>query len=139
MLKIRVFLPLLFLSCCSTAPAQTTTQPATMPLSLRQAVDLALSPRGNASMQLARESEVVARAQGNQVRAVLLPSVSGSLREQRQVVNVAAQGIQVQVAGAPFALGSDPYNAIDARVAAEQTIFNWSAVRQLQAAHAGVR
>ena len=138
MLKVRELLPLVFLCLCRLAPAQTATQPPAQ-LSLRQAVEIALSPHGNASVRLARESEVVTRAQGDQVRAVLLPSVSGSVREQRQLVNVAAQGIQVQLAGAPISLGADPFNTIDARVSAEQTIFNWSAVRQVQAAHAAVR
>lgn len=110
-----------------------------MQLSLRQAIETALSPDGNAAVQLAKESGVVAEAQGRQTRAALLPTVNGSIREQRQLANVAALGVQVQIGGVPVLLGNDAFSTFDARVAAEQTIFDWNAVRLTQASHAAVR
>lgn len=124
---------------CVLAAAQSQTEAPPRQLSLRQAIEIALSPNGNAYVQLARESEVLAREQKTEARAALLPTVNGSIREQRQVVNVAAMGIQVQVEGIPVVLGNDPFSTFDARVSAEQTLFDWSAVRRTQAAQAGVR
>lgn len=136
--KIAALFALLGLACVPAA-AQSQTDAPPRQLSLRQAVEIALSPEGNAGVQLAREAEVVAREQKTEARAALLPTINGSLREQRQVVNVAAMGIQVQVEGIPVVLGNDPFSTFDARVSAEQTLLDWSAVRRTQAAQAGVR
>lgn len=138
MLKIPATFALLGLACVL-ATAQSSTDAPPRQLSLRRAVEIALSPDGNAEVQLAKESQVVAREQKNEARAALLPTVNGSLREQRQVANVAAMGIQVQVEGIPVVLGSEPFSTFDARVSAEQTLFDWSAVRRTQAAQAAVR
>jgi outer membrane protein len=90
-------------------------------------------------VQLAREAETITLAQGHEARASLLPNVSGAVHEQRQVANVAALGVQPQIAGLPVTLPSNPYSTFDARIMAEQTFFDWNAIRRNQAAHAAER
>jgi len=138
MSRVRWLLPLLLIGL-RTGAAQTSPDSPPVPLSLRQAVEIALSPDGNAALRLARESELMVQAQSRQSRAALLPTFTGSIHEQNQLVNVAALGVQVQVAGIPVVLSNDPFSTFDARISAQQVIFDWGAVRSTQASHAAVQ
>jgi hypothetical protein len=66
-------------------------------LSLKQAVDLALAPDGNARVQLAEEFVRQAAARSAQARAALLPNLDGSLMQENRTVNLAALGIQIKL------------------------------------------
>src|SRR4051812_25585860 len=107
-----------------------------VPLNLKRVVELALAPDGNVRAQLARESERMAQAQAGQVRAALLPTLSGRLNEQNQTVNLSAFGVQLHIPVPGFAMpvAVGPFNTFDARISAEQAIFDLSAIRRSQAA-----
>lgn len=112
----------------------------TMQLSLKQAVDIALSPEGNARVQLAEELIRSAHARCAQARAVLLPNVDASLSQQSQTRNLAAFGIRISlpIPGFTFPTFVGPFNVFDARATASQTVFDLSSIRRLQASRAGV-
>ncbi len=117
------------------APAQK------LPLSMRQAVDLALEPDGAVRLQLAMEAIRKAEAEKAQARAALLPHVEAYLQYDSRVVNLKAFGVDFGIPGTPLVTPSKvgPFNVFDARARANQTVFSLSAIRRYQAAKAGLR
>jgi outer membrane protein TolC len=107
-----------------------------MSLSMKQAVDLALSADGAARVQLAKELIAATQTRVAQSRAALLPNVDGSITEQNFTRNLKAFGVQIPVPGFPDVVG--PISVFDARVAATQTVFDFSAWKRVQAAKAQV-
>ncbi len=112
-----------------------------LPLSMSQAVELALEPDGAVRVELAREAIEQARAAKGQARAALLPNVDGYLQYDDRVVNLQAFGVHFDIPGLAIATPSKvgPFNVLDMRARANQTVFSLSAIRRFQAAGAGVR
>ena len=65
-------------------------QAPAMPLSLKQAVDIALTPDGNTRAQIAKELIRQAEARSSQARAALLPNLDSYFAYQNQTRNLAA-------------------------------------------------
>jgi outer membrane protein TolC len=133
---------ILFLSSFGVAAGQTPER-GLLSLSLKRAVQLALSPEGNAQIQLSGEALQQARARSAQARAALLPDVSSSMTYRNQTVNLEAYGLQFEIQTGPvssFAFPElvGPFNVMDARITGTQSIFDFSSIRRLQASHAGV-
>ena len=121
-----------------TLDAQQTTSPFTgsvpkgtasaqpVPLSIKEAVKQALD--NNLGLLLQEES--VREAHGARWRALenLLPNISGSVNQRRQVINLEAFGFPVEqpIVG--------PFNVFDARVALSQPIVDLSALNDAKAA-----
>ena len=112
-----------------------------LPLSMKQAVDLALEPEGSIRVQLAAEAIRQAESQKGQARAALLPHVDGVLRWEQRVVNLEAFGVKFGIPGSPLETPSKvgPFNVVDARARGTQTVFSLAAIRRYQASKAGVR
>jgi outer membrane protein len=110
-------------------------------LSLKQAVDIALSPKGNTRIQIAEELIRQAKAQSAQVRAALLPNIDASVSQQSMTRNLAAFGIQVRlpIPEYDFPTFVGPFNIFDARATASLNILNLSSIRRFQASRKGVR
>jgi outer membrane protein len=115
--------------------------PPVIHLSLMQAVDIALSPQGNARIQIAEELIRQAKAQSAQVRAALLPNIDASVSQQSMTRNLAAFGIQVRlpIPEYDFPTFVGPFNIFDARATASLNILNLSSIRRFQASRKGVR
>lgn len=116
---------------------------STLTLSLKRAVEIALSPEGNAAIQLSGEALKQAKSRSAQARAALLPDISSSLNYRDQTVNLKAFGLQFQIPTVPgfsfsFPTLVGPYNVMDARLSGTQSIFDFSTIRRLQASRAGV-
>lgn len=109
---------------------------APLRLSLRQAVEVALAPEGNARLALARELARQSDTRAGQARAALLPQVESSIAQQNQTRNLAAFGIRFSLPVPGFQLPErvGPFNVFDARVTAAQSLFDLSAWRRWQAA-----
>jgi outer membrane protein TolC len=108
-------------------PAATAT-PETIRLTFGDAIERALER--NLGLLLAEhETE---RAQGGRWLALsaLLPDITGSLRESRQITNLAAFGFPLP-AGIPPVVG--PFNVFDARISVEQPVLDLRATNQLKA------
>jgi outer membrane protein TolC len=128
---------------CAGAEPEATQGTAAKPmlkLSLRQAVGIALSPEGNARVQLAEEMIRQARSRSAQARAALLPNVDSAVSQQSQTRNLAAVGIQISFPVIGFTVPTflGPFNVFDARAAATQTLFDLSSIRRFQASRAGI-
>ncbi|MCX6620708.1 MAG: TolC family protein [Acidobacteria bacterium] len=117
-------------------------QPATpLRLNLKSAVELALAPDGNTRVQLAAEMVKQAEARSGQARASLLPNLDGQFAAQNQTRNLAAFGIHfnIPIPGFTFPELAGPFNTVDARASATQSVFDLSAIRRYQASKAGVK
>lgn len=108
-----------------------------LPLTLKHAVELALSPEGNARLQISEDALVQAKARSDQARAALLPDVASNLTYRDQTVNLRSFGVGN---GFPFPLPAlvGPFSVADARISGSQTIFDFSSIRRFQASRSGV-
>jgi len=120
-------------------------QPAQAPgkvleLSMKQAIEIALAPDGNAAVRLAQEMMRVAEAQSGIARSALLPNIDSYVGQRNTTNNLQAFGIilNIPIPGfkQPELVG--PYNTFDARGSAALNIFHFSSIRRYQASQAGV-
>jgi outer membrane protein TolC len=130
--------------CLLITAAAAQTQPlherhAILPLSLKRAVEIALSPEGNTRVQLAEETIRQAESKEAQARSALLPNFDASLTEQNEVVNLQAFGIQFpSIPGFNFSEIVGPFKNFDARISGSQSIFDFSSIRRFQASRVTV-
>ncbi|MCC7173766.1 MAG: TolC family protein [Bryobacterales bacterium] len=122
-------------------PALAAAQPATLELSLKQAVNLALAPDGNARVRIAEEAVRQARTRSAQARAALLPNLDASVSEMNQTRNLAAFGIKIDlpIPGFRFPELAGPFTVFDARASVSQTVFDFGAIRRYQASKTGIQ
>jgi outer membrane protein TolC len=109
-------------------------------LSLKRAVQLAVSPEGNTRMRLSGEALKQAESRSAQAHSALLPDVSGAISDQNMTRNLAAVGIQIDspIPGFRIPTFVGPFTTMDARVSATQTVFDLSTYRRFQASKVGV-
>ena len=123
---------MLWLALAASAFAQ---QP--MNLSLKRAVDLAVSPDGNTRMKLADEFIHQAQSRVGQAKSALLPNVDGAVAEQNFTRNLQAMGISSPSPLLKFPEIVGPISVFDVRGTLTQTVFDFSAIRRWQASKAG--
>jgi outer membrane protein len=131
----------LWLLSCGIATAQQAYEKV-MSLSLNRAVQLAISPEGNAQIQLSGEALKQAESRAIQARAALLPDVESSLTYQNMTSNLRAFGIgfnMPEIPGVPFYFPAlaGPFKVLDARLTGSENIFDFSLIRRFQASRAG--
>lgn len=107
-----------------------------LPLSLRQAVDLALAPTGGLRLQLANELVRQADAQRAFARGVFLPSVDGGYTVRSFTQNLEAFGLQISSPGLPFTIPRfvGPIDTYDVRATATWSAFDLSGWTRYKAA-----
>lgn len=105
-------------------------------LSLKDAIEAALAPAGNARVRLAQQAVQQAGARSAQARAALLPNLDGTISQQNQTRNLEAFGIKIHVPlpGFQFPTLAGPFNVFDVRASVTQSVFDFSAIRRLQSA-----
>ena len=121
--------------------AQDGSQRAPLQLSLKRAVEIAISPEGSAQVQLSTESWKQARARSAEARAALLPDLEASFNDRNQTTNLAAYGftgIHVPIPGFTFPTMVGPYTTVDARATLNQSVFDFSTIRRYQGSKVGV-
>ena len=116
-----------------------------LPLSLKRAVELAISPEGSTKIQLSGEALKQAQTRAEQARAALLPDLEAAFSEQSRMVNLAAQGFnaslfKIPIPGVSLAIPTvvGPFNTMDARLNGTQSVFDFSSIRRFQASKVGV-
>lgn len=111
-----------------------------MALSLKRAVQIAVSPEGNTNIQLSAEGLKQAQMRSLEARAALLPDVEGSVTTENRTENLAALGIRVvtPIPGFTFPTFVGPFTTFDARATATQSIVDLGAIRRLRASKAAV-
>jgi outer membrane protein TolC len=111
-------------------------------LSLKRAVEVAVAPEGSAKIQLADEALKQAQARAAEARAALLPDLESSFNYSTQTVNLAAEGLstafQIPIPGFQFPTLVGPFSVADARATAQQSVFDFSAIRRFQASKVGI-
>jgi outer membrane protein len=130
----------ILLLTASLGVAQNTAQQRTLPLTLKRAVEIALTPEGSARVALAQESIQQAESRVSQARAAFLPTLDSSVQEHRQVVNLKAYGFTFNLPIAGFSIPSivGPFTVFDARASAEQSVLNFSDIRKYKASRSAV-
>ncbi len=116
-------------------------QPPVLQLSLKQAVDLALAPDGNTRVKLAVESIRQAEARSDEARAALLPNIDGAISEESQTRNLKAFGLRfpsIPILGFTIPTFVGPYDVFDARASLTQSVFDFSSIRNYQAAKVAI-
>ena len=106
-------------------------------LSMKRAVEIALTPEGNTRVALALESVKQAHEQVREAKSAFLPDINGTVEEQSETVNLKTFGINFPaVPGIPFSIPSfvGPFSVFDARASAQQSVFSFSDIRKYQAA-----
>jgi outer membrane protein TolC len=109
-------------------------------LSLKRAVEVAVSPEGNTKIQLSGEALKQAQSRSAEARAALLPDLEASLTDRNQTESLAAMGIKIVVPIPNFQFPTfvGPFNTMDARATVTQSVFDFSSIRRFQASKVGV-
>ena len=111
-----------------------------LPLSLKQAVEIALAPDGNTRTRLAAQAVEQAKTRQAQARGALLPNLDGSVTGLNFTRNLRAFGISfpsnIPGFAAPHVVG--PITNFDARLNGTMTVFDFAAWKRLDAARSGV-
>lgn len=113
--------------------------PTPQPLSLKRAVEIALTPEGSARVALALQSAVQAEKRVTEARSAFLPTVDASVQERSQTTNLRTFGFTFQSPLAftvPSFVG--PFTVFDARASVQQSAFNFSDIRKYQASRAAL-
>jgi outer membrane protein len=106
-------------------------------LSMKRAVEIALTPEGSPRVALAMESVKQAQDRAREAKSAFLPTVDGDLQERSQTTNLRTFGINFpSVPGFKFPAFVGPYDVFDARASAQQSIFSFSDIRKYQASRA---
>ena len=113
---------------------------APVELSMKRAVQLAVSPDGNTRVRLTAEALQQDESRTAQARAALLPDLSAAFSDQNKTSNLASMGIKlsVPIPGFQFPSFVGPFTTIDARISASQSVFDFSSLRRFQASKVGV-
>jgi outer membrane protein TolC len=109
-------------------------------LSMKRAVEMAISPEGNTRIELTGEALKQAQSKAAQSRAALLPDVEAAFSDQSRTANLASMGIKivVPIPGFQFPTFVGPFSTMDARVSGTQSIFDFSSLRRFQASKVGI-
>ncbi|MFB3827799.1 MAG: TolC family protein [Bryobacteraceae bacterium] len=109
-------------------------------LTLKRAVELALSPEGSARVQISAEMVRQAETRAAQARAALLPNFEAGFTGQNLTRNLAAMGIRfdLPLSGFRFPATVGPFNVLDARATGSQSIFDFASIRRFQSARSGL-
>ena len=115
-------------------------QRTALSLSMKRAVEIATSPEGNSSIQLAVQSLKQAQERSLEARAALLPDVEGAFRFESETTFLGAYGIKFNapIPGFQFPTFVGPFNVMDTRLSGSQSIFDFSSIRRFEASKVGV-
>lgn len=135
----RISLPIVLLAWhLSTLCAQDIPAP-TLSLSLRDAVRIALSPRGNLDLDVADQSVAVAQAKLRESQAANKPNVDFSFNAVDERLSLDAVGLQtVQEPGLTFPQAVGPFDLLESRINIRQSLFDRENMHRKDAARAGI-
>jgi outer membrane protein TolC len=122
-------------------PAEQPAAQGPLALSLKRAVQVALTPQGNVNIKLAGEALRQAQERSTEARAALLPNVDSALSYQSRTEDLAAQGlnqVRVPIPGFRFPSFVGPFTVMDARLSGSESVLDLSVIRRYQAAKTGV-
>jgi outer membrane protein TolC len=104
-------------------------------LSLKHAVEIAVTPEGSAKVALSQQFVRQAEDRVTEARAAFLPGIDGQVQEYNETVNLKTFGINFSLPllgfSAPALVG--PFTVFDARASVQQSVFSYSDIRKYQA------
>ena len=111
-----------------------------VPLSLKQAVEIALAPDGNSRVRLAALAIEQSKTRVAQARGALLPNIDGGVSGQNFTRNLRAFGFSfpANIPGLSLPNVVGPITNFDARLSANLTVFDFAAWKRLDTAKTGV-
>ncbi len=107
-------------------------------LSMRRAIELALSEEGSAKLQAARELTVQAESRATEAKSALLPNFEIAAAAQNVTTNLAVIGLTPETLGFPIPDRVGPFGVFDARLNFGQKVFDLSSIYRYRAAKASV-
>src|SRR5262249_46186363 len=114
----------------------------TLPLSLKRAVEIALTPEGSPRVSIAMETVKQAEMRRLESRAALLPDLESSVGDRWQTTNLRAYGftfaLPAMIPGFSIPSVVGPYGVFDARATVSQTVFDFSAIKRYQVSKANI-
>jgi len=110
-----------------------------MQLSLKRAVEIALTPEGSARVALAQESVQVSQIRLDQARSAFFPNVDGTLNERSQTVNLHTFGFNFSFPGFSIPSIVGPFSIFDARASAQVTVLDFTTIRKYRASRTGLQ
>ena len=112
----------------------------TLPLTLKHAVEIALTPEGSPRVSLAIETIKQAEMRKAEARAALLPDLETSVNDRRQTTNLRAFGFNfaIPIPGISIPSIVGPFSVFDARATASQTVFDFSTMKRYQASKVNI-
>lgn len=112
-----------------------------MQLSLKRAVDIALTPEGSARVALAEQSVRTSETHVSQARAGFFPTVDSSVTERSQTLNLKTFGFNFEFPVLGFSLPGvvGPFSVFDARASAQTTVLDFTTIRKYRAARTGLQ
>jgi outer membrane protein len=119
------------------AAAQDAPQGKTLRLSMKRAVEIALTPEGSPRVALALESVKQAQDEARIAKSAFLPTVDGQIQQQNETVNLRTFGINfptVPIFGILIPSFVGPFSVFDARASAEQSVFSYVDFEKYKAA-----
>lgn len=129
MLLLTLFLP----------AAQAQERPV-LRLTMKRAVEIAVSPEGSARLQLAGEAVKQAEARTRIARAALLPNLDSAVSYQSQTRNLEAFGLRLSspIPGIQIPTFVGPFSILDVRATAQQSVLDLASIRRYQSARTAV-
>jgi outer membrane protein len=116
--------------------------PGPLALSLKQAVAMATSVEGNSQIRLAMAALREMTDKVAETRSALLPNLEGAVTYQDLTRNLAAMGFSlktpVPIPGFQIPAFVGPFQTVDFRASATQSLFDFSSIRRYQSSKAGV-
>ncbi|QEE30305.1 TolC family protein [Terriglobus albidus] len=126
---MKDLLCLLAIFCClpSACAAQQVLQ-----LNMKQAIEIATSPEGSASVQTAEAVMQASKARVSYARSLLFPAIDASIGESNLTRNLSAEGFNFPTGVPNFTIPDEvgPFNNFDARVTMSYTVFDLGAIRR---------
>ena len=110
-----------------------------MQLSLKRAVEIALTPEGTARVALAQESVQVSQIRLDQARSAFFPNVDGTVNERSQTVNLHTFGFNFSFPGFSIPSIVGPFSIFDARASAQVTVLDFTTIRKYRASRTGLQ
>ena len=110
--------------------AQGQVRPESIPLSFKDAINMAL--RNNLGLLLQSDASLAARGQKWKELSDLLPNVRAAVSENASQVNLAAQGLRFNLPGFPTVVG--PFGFFDARFFVKQSLFDLNVINRVRGA-----
>jgi outer membrane protein len=131
-------IPLLLMLTAALIHTQLVRAQGALPLSMKRAVEIALAPDGSTRVALAQESIDQAAQRVIEAKAAFLPNLDASIQDRRQTSDLKAFGFNFTFPIPGFSIPTivGPFNVLDTRATAQQSVLNVSDIRKYQAAKA---